>query len=269
MSQLSETKAFVDVKVIPMDFERVLENQTVIVEGDRIAVIGPVDEVAVPEGAEIIEGSGAYLMPGLADMHMHIVAPEPGYKGPDQLRLFLAEGVTTIRNFSAMPEHLSWRDEVAQGERIGPTIYNGKFLVGLPPDLKSMRYIFRAIVVLGPAVIGLIAWLLTWVILRWTGNITQFQQIGGYILPSLAVLLLVGILAVWLKIIPLNVYTSKSFPFATVPETAAEARRYVSEAKEAGYDFVKLYDYLSQEAYLAAADEAGQQEYVRHRPSFG
>ena len=79
MPHKSETTAFVDVKVIPMDSERVLENQTVIVEGDRITVIGAVEEVAVPEGAEIIEGNGAYLLPGLADMHMHIVAPDPGY----------------------------------------------------------------------------------------------------------------------------------------------------------------------------------------------
>jgi hypothetical protein len=257
--QASEITAFVDVRVIPMESERELENQTVIIRGSRIAAIGPVDEMVVPEGAEIIEGNGAYLMPGLADMHMHIVSPEPSYKGPDQLRLFLAEGVTTIRNFSAMPEHMSWRDAVARGDRVGPTIYNGKLLVGLPPDLKSMQYIFRAIVVLGPAVIGLIAWLLAWVILMWTGNITQFHRIDGYILPSLAVLLLVGILAAWLKIIPLNAYVSKFFPFATVPENAKEARRYVSDAKEAGYDFIKLYDYLSKDAYLAAADEAGQQ----------
>jgi hypothetical protein len=116
MEEEPETIVFFNVSVIPMDTERVLENQIVIVEGDRIVVIGPVEDVEVPEGAEIIEGNGAYLMPGLADLHMHIVSAVPGYKGPDQLRLFLAEGVTTIRNFSAMPEHQAWRDEVARGE---------------------------------------------------------------------------------------------------------------------------------------------------------
>lgn len=46
-----------------MESEAVLENQTVIVEGDRITAIGPADEVTVPAGAEVIDGNGAYLMP--------------------------------------------------------------------------------------------------------------------------------------------------------------------------------------------------------------
>jgi imidazolonepropionase-like amidohydrolase len=63
----SKTTAFVNVNVIPMDTERVLKNQTVIVEGDHITAIGPVDSLAVPLGAKIIDGNGAYLMPGLVD----------------------------------------------------------------------------------------------------------------------------------------------------------------------------------------------------------
>ena len=69
--QADTTTAFVNVNVIPMDTERVLENQTVIIEGGRITTIGPAAEVTISDGVEIIEGNGAYLMPGLADMHMH------------------------------------------------------------------------------------------------------------------------------------------------------------------------------------------------------
>ena len=119
-----------------MDTERVLENQTVIVEGDRITAIGPVDEVAVPEGAEIIEGNGAYLMPGLADMHNHLDFDAD----PNFMRLYLAQGVTTLRNLNAIPEHLTWREQVANGELLGPTIYtSGPAVVGLPPDFKSWK----------------------------------------------------------------------------------------------------------------------------------
>ncbi|MBV7334808.1 hypothetical protein KFU94_42540 [Chloroflexi bacterium TSY] len=114
--QQGDVVAFVNVNVIPMDTERMLENQALIVEGDRITAIGPADEVTVPDGAEIVEGNGAYLMPGLADMHMHIGGISRTFEGPDQLRFYLAEGVTTIRNLSAMSEDLVWRDEIARGE---------------------------------------------------------------------------------------------------------------------------------------------------------
>ena len=70
--QADTTTAFVNVNVIPMNTERVLENQTVIIEGDRITTIGPAAEVTIPDGVEVVEGNGAYLMPGLADMHVHL-----------------------------------------------------------------------------------------------------------------------------------------------------------------------------------------------------
>ena len=66
----SHATAFVHVNVVPMDRERVLRDQTVIVEGDRIVAIGR--DVAVPASAAVIDGKGtAYLSPGLADMHTH------------------------------------------------------------------------------------------------------------------------------------------------------------------------------------------------------
>ena len=68
-AQGSTTTAFVNVNLIPMDSEQVLENQTVIVEDDRIVAVGPADEITVPENAVVVDGVGKYLMPGLADMH--------------------------------------------------------------------------------------------------------------------------------------------------------------------------------------------------------
>ena len=63
--------AFVDVAVIPMDRERVLLHQTVVVQGDRIVALGPVKQVSVPSEAVRVNGRGKFLMPGLADMHVH------------------------------------------------------------------------------------------------------------------------------------------------------------------------------------------------------
>jgi imidazolonepropionase-like amidohydrolase len=117
--------AFVNVNVVPMDRERILEGQTVIVRDGRIALIGPASKTKVPAGALSIDGRGKYLMPGLADMHVHLY---PGAGKQDdlagqQLQLFLANGVTTIRNMIGKPEHLLLRDKVAKGELLGPTVY--------------------------------------------------------------------------------------------------------------------------------------------------
>ncbi|MBM7121868.1 amidohydrolase family protein [Dyella kyungheensis] len=80
--------AFVHVNVVPMDRERVLRDQTVIVEGDRIVAIGP--HLAVPANARMIDGHGtAYLSPGLADMHTHS-------ETRNDLGVYVAQGVTTV-----------------------------------------------------------------------------------------------------------------------------------------------------------------------------
>jgi hypothetical protein len=63
--------AFQNVNLIPMTDEKIVKNQTVLVKGKQIIKIGPANEIAIPKNSKIIEGSGTYLMPGLADMHMH------------------------------------------------------------------------------------------------------------------------------------------------------------------------------------------------------
>lgn len=123
-STAPQTIAFVNVNVVPFDRERILEGQTVIVRDGRIAEIGPANKMKVPAGAREIDGRGKYLMPGLADMHVHLF---PGTGKDDlaqqQLQLFLANGVMTVRNMIGKPEHLALRDRVAKREVLGPTIY--------------------------------------------------------------------------------------------------------------------------------------------------
>jgi imidazolonepropionase-like amidohydrolase len=73
--------AFVDVTVIPMDRERSVPGQTVVVRGDRIVALGPSDRVKVPAGGVRVDGRGKFLMPGLAEMHAHI----PGGQATDSV----------------------------------------------------------------------------------------------------------------------------------------------------------------------------------------
>ncbi|HYR06362.1 MAG TPA: amidohydrolase family protein [Longimicrobium sp.] len=106
------TTAFVDVNVVTMQDERVLPRRTVLVRDGRIAAIGPVDSVAVPDDAVRVPGGGAYLMPGLADMHAHPVDPllHP---------LYLSYGVTTVQYLNAFDEVLDWTAD-GPGPRIEP-----------------------------------------------------------------------------------------------------------------------------------------------------
>ena len=115
--------AFIGVNVVPMDREAVLENQTVVVRDGRIESVAPADEARVPEGAQRIEGKGHWLMPGLAEMHGHVPGPDdPGYRD-DVLFLYVANGVTTVRNMAGHPSHIALRERLAKGELLGPTLY--------------------------------------------------------------------------------------------------------------------------------------------------
>jgi imidazolonepropionase-like amidohydrolase len=120
--------AFHGVTVVPMDGPTLMPAYTVVVRDRRIADIGPVQDVTVPDDAVVIEGEGRYLMPGLADMHVHLVRQE-------NFTLLLANGVTTVRNMWGSPlAVLDWRDEIARGELLGPRIYSAsRGLDGSPP----------------------------------------------------------------------------------------------------------------------------------------
>lgn len=117
--------AFVGVSVIPMDRERVLKNQTVVVRGGRIAEIGDAGKIKVPAGAVKIDGRGKFLMPGLVDMHLHL-SPGEGLNDDlpsQQLRLLLANGVTTLRSMIGGASQLALRDKINRGEIIAPRIF--------------------------------------------------------------------------------------------------------------------------------------------------
>ncbi len=130
--------AFEDVNVVPMDKERVLRDQIVIVDKHRIAQMGERDKVKIPEDALRIDGSGKYLMPGLADMHTHTW-------GEADLLLFIANGVTTIRNMWGSHRQLAWRQRIANGEMLGPTIFTaGPLVDGSPPVWNSSKVVVTA-----------------------------------------------------------------------------------------------------------------------------
>lgn len=115
---------FTNVNVIPMDKERVLPNQTVLIKNGMIAEIG--SKVKIPKNAQIIDGKGKYLIPGLVDMHVHLFSDGDEYPdsiAEDELKVMIANGVTTIRLMIGTPEQLILRAKAAKGEIVAPTIY--------------------------------------------------------------------------------------------------------------------------------------------------
>ncbi|MBX7077820.1 MAG: amidohydrolase family protein [Nannocystaceae bacterium] len=89
------TLAFVGVDVF--DGERWIDDATVLVDGERIVAVGDAASVAVPAGAQRVEGRGAALVPGLIDAHVHVQTPAD----PQQA---LAFGVTTEIDLFTAPE---------------------------------------------------------------------------------------------------------------------------------------------------------------------
>lgn len=98
------------------DGYRVIENGTVLLDGPKIAAVGPKGEVAVPAGAEVISVAGKTVLPGLWDMHAHF---EQAEWGPT----YLAAGVTTVRDCGNVFEFItSVRDAIDKGQGIGPRL---------------------------------------------------------------------------------------------------------------------------------------------------
>ena len=118
---------FTDVTVAPMDRDTTLAHQTVIVRGDKIAAIAPAASVTIDPGAKKIDGTGKWLMPGLADMHVHTWSE-------GDLTMFVAAGVTTVRNMFGSEQHLAWKKAIAEGKQFGPTLVTASpILDGDPP----------------------------------------------------------------------------------------------------------------------------------------
>ena len=184
---------FRGVNVVPMNENVILEDMTVTVSDGVISSIVPSSAADIPEGVFVINGSGKYLMPGLTDMHMHSSdLPE------NDLIMFLANGVTTVRIMSGAPYHIEIKNLITNNEILGPDFFTtGPLIDGKHPI--------------------------------WEGS--------------------------------------------TVVSNAEEAKAAVIENVREGYDYIKVYDLLSAEAYtaiMATADEYGIKVvgHIPHRVSF-
>jgi imidazolonepropionase-like amidohydrolase len=120
-----------NVNVLRLDGEGVLAEQTVVVERGIIRKMGPPRGIAISAGSETIDGTGKYLMPGLVDLHVHLASNLEDEQRAI-LKLFVANGVTTILNLRGTPQMLELKAAVAAGRVFGPTIYTSGPYVNEP-----------------------------------------------------------------------------------------------------------------------------------------
>ncbi|MEX2526136.1 MAG: amidohydrolase family protein [Gemmatimonadota bacterium] len=119
---------FVGVNVLPMDREEILRDQTVVVRNEDIVWVGAsADTGEIPQTARRIDvdvPGGAYLLPGLSEMHAHVPGATAGAAEIQRIfDLYLANGVTTIRSMQGAPNQLELRQALREGRMRGPNLY--------------------------------------------------------------------------------------------------------------------------------------------------
>lgn len=114
---------FLSVNVIPMDQERVLDSQTVVVRDGKITHMGKAGQVKYSKDALVMNATGKYLTPGWAEIHAHVPPIDDIEPMKEVLTLYLANGITTIRGMLGHPRHLELRSKINSGEILGPHFY--------------------------------------------------------------------------------------------------------------------------------------------------
>lgn len=142
--------AIVDVTLIDGRGGAPLPGTTIVVEGKRIAAIGPRTAVVVPPGATILDGKGKYVVPGLIDVNVHVTGVgfmedlfalslydgnhDPLYQhgyALEAAQMALKAGVTTIRDsYGPLLPLLALRDAIARGEVVGPRLQVAGDIIG-------------------------------------------------------------------------------------------------------------------------------------------
>ncbi|MCB0635380.1 MAG: PD40 domain-containing protein [Lewinella sp.] len=134
--------ALTNARIITMEGDQVIEEGTILINGNVIEAVGPASRVRVPREASIIDCSGKTIMPGIVDVHGHLGDFRYGLS-PEQNWLYyanLAYGVTTAHDPSSNSEMIfSHSEMIKAGQIVGPRLYStGTILYGADGDFKAV-----------------------------------------------------------------------------------------------------------------------------------
>jgi len=105
-------------------------NAVTLIRGDRIVCAGSAGECLIPKGARVVDAQGQYLIPGLIDSHVHLLFIVNGSVSEaleSDLRDYLAQGVTTVRDMGGNPAVLQARVSTMSGV---PRVYSMQLVAG-------------------------------------------------------------------------------------------------------------------------------------------
>jgi imidazolonepropionase-like amidohydrolase len=119
-----------------------LDDQTIVIRGDKIDKVGKTGSVAVPSGAQAIDATGKTVIPGIIGLHDHMYYGGMKFMGASYPRLFLSAGVTTIRTTGSVDayQELNLKRKTDSLQIAGPTIVpSGPYLQGPGPGPAAMH----------------------------------------------------------------------------------------------------------------------------------
>ncbi len=134
--------AFTNARIITMENDKVIENGTIVIDGNKIEAIGEADNVSIPAGTKIYASEGKTIMPGMVDAHAHVEAFRYGLPTQQYWPFManLAFGVTTSHDPSANTETVFTLSELQKsGGLVGPRLFStGFILYGAEGDFKAV-----------------------------------------------------------------------------------------------------------------------------------
>jgi imidazolonepropionase-like amidohydrolase len=138
-SPVQKAIAITHVSVIDVASGEIRPDYTVLVSGNRIGYVGPATSASIPADAQIIDGRGKFLMPGLWDMHVHgFVWVFSEFAGP----LMIANGITGAREMGwHIDTTLRWRSDIAAGREVGPRLVAGVRIDGAVNKAKFVAHV--------------------------------------------------------------------------------------------------------------------------------
>ncbi len=129
--------AIKNVHVLSMLSDSIWYKQTILIQNGIVENIDDAETTIIPENYTLIEGNGNYILPGLINMYTHV--------NESNLMLYLANGQTTVRDIPSHINVLGLREQVKNGERLGPRILSyGLRATGAPAPFHSQQPIFTS-----------------------------------------------------------------------------------------------------------------------------
>ncbi|HEX9220921.1 MAG TPA: amidohydrolase family protein, partial [Gemmatimonadaceae bacterium] len=131
--------AITHVSVIDVATGATHQDNTVLINGNRISYAGPAADGKIPGSARVIDGRGKFLIPGLWDMHVHgFVYVFSDFAGP----LMIANGVTGARDMGYyIDTTLRWKADIAAGRQIGPRLVVGARVDGPVNEARFVAHV--------------------------------------------------------------------------------------------------------------------------------